>query len=106
MRRNGTIATWSACGLILAALVIFVAGAVLSGNHVVHPIDVGAALGPWICMSLSIVGLALAIGRLLERATSTLEEVALGLAIPIVICEIPLFLLATVALALGIPFGS
>jgi hypothetical protein len=81
---------------------LFIAWAIWNTGEVIHPIDVGAALGPWVCLAASSLALTLLVARLVTRPPS-LEIAILWVAIAVGICEVLVFSPAVVAVALGIP---
>ncbi len=100
-RFSGANLVWFACVLVLATPFVLLAWAVLTTGDMIHPIDVRLAMGPGLCLSMSILGLIFALRGLTTRPTPGVQ-VVLWLAIVAAICEVPAFAILTVGVALGI----
>jgi len=67
----------------------------------IHPIAVGAAAGPWACLSMSVLGATLAAVGLIERRAAAAEE-ALWIALVFAVLEGPVFFVTMIGVAFGI----
>jgi len=102
MRVGRAVRNWSAFGLVFAAPAVYAAWIVVSDGQMIHPIDVGAAAGPWACLSMSVLGATLAAVGLIERRAAVADEAALWVALVFAVLEGPVFFVTMIGVAFGI----